>query len=131
MKKYFDDSVGTCWFNTWGVPRTISYEPEAISGATGWDFTSEEMLLVGERLMNLERVFNVRRGLTPDDDYDVSPRLLEPPPSGRAKGKSIGPHLKGMVMEYYRLMGWDEKTGKPLRSTLKRVGLEDLIQDIW
>jgi aldehyde:ferredoxin oxidoreductase len=131
MKKYFEDSSGTCWFNTWGVPRTINYEPEALSGATGWDFTSEEMLLAGERLMNLERAFNVRRGLTPADDYDISPRLLEPPPSGLAKGKSIKPHLKAMVMEYYRLMGWDEKTGKPLRSTLKRVGLEDVIQDIW
>jgi len=34
-------------------------------------------------------------------------------------------------MEYYRLSGWDEKTGKPWRTTLERVGLEDEIKDIW
>jgi len=31
----------------------------------------------------------------------------------------------------YRLLGWDEKTGKPLKSTLKKVGLEEYIKDIW
>jgi aldehyde:ferredoxin oxidoreductase len=36
-----------------------------------------------------------------------------------------------MVNEYYRLMGWDEKTGKPWRNTLKRLGLEEIIKDMW
>ena len=36
-----------------------------------------------------------------------------------------------MVKQYYRLMGWDEKTGKPWRSTLKSVGLEHVGDDIW
>lgn len=34
-------------------------------------------------------------------------------------------------MEYYRLMGWDEKTGKPWRSTLNRLNLEDMAKDLW
>ena len=130
-KKYWDDCHGTCWFSTWGVPGSLTYSAEAVSAVTGWDFTSEEALMVGERLVNLERVFNIRRGLTPADDYEVSPRMVEPPPSGKAKGKSMAPYVKWMVMEVYRLMGWDEKTGKPWRSTLKRCGLEDLIKDIW
>lgn len=131
MKKYWDDSTGVCWFATWGVPNALVYTSEAVSAVVGWDFTPEDALLVGERLMNLERAFNIRRGLTPADDIEVSPRLLEPPSAGLAKGRSLAPHLRGMVMEYYRAMGWDEKTGKPLRSTLRRVGLEEIIQDIW
>jgi len=130
-KKFWDDSNGTCWFATWGVPGVLGFSTAAVNAVTGWDFTPEEALMLSERLVNLERVFNVRRGLTPADDYDVSPRLVEAPPSGKAKGKAMAPYVKGMVMEYYRLSGWDEKTGKPWRTTLERVGLEDEIKDIW
>ncbi|MDW8045248.1 MAG: aldehyde ferredoxin oxidoreductase C-terminal domain-containing protein [Nitrososphaerota archaeon] len=131
MKKYWEDCIGTCLFATWGVPGALKYAAEAVSAATGWNITQEDALLIGERIMNLERVFNVRRGLTPEDDLDVPPRLLEPPPNGPGKGKSIASYLRGIIMEYYRLMGWDEKTGKPWKSTLRRLDLEDLISDIW
>jgi aldehyde:ferredoxin oxidoreductase len=36
-----------------------------------------------------------------------------------------------MVYDYYRLMGWDAKTGKPLRRTLSDLGLEDVAADLW
>jgi aldehyde:ferredoxin oxidoreductase len=36
-----------------------------------------------------------------------------------------------MVHEYYQRMGWDEKTGKPLISTLMDLGLNEVISDIW
>jgi aldehyde:ferredoxin oxidoreductase len=49
----------------------------------------------------------------------------------RAAGKSIAPYLEGMVRDYYEENGWDRKTGKPLRSTLKRLGLEEFIDDVW
>lgn len=130
-KKYWDDCNGTCWFATWGVPGVLEFSAEAVAAATGWNFTREEALLVGERALHLERAFNVMRGLTPIDDMEVSPRLVEAPPKGIAEGKPIAPYVKGMVMEVYRLLGWDEKTGKPLRSTLRRVGLEDIIPDVW
>jgi len=130
-KKYWDDCNGTCWFATWGVPGAVKFTSGAVAAVTGWDFTPEEALLVGERIVNLERVFNIRHGLTPEDDYNVSPRIVEAPPSGKAAGKAMAPYVKWMVMEVYRLMGWDEKTGKPLISTLKKVGLEDCIEDIW
>ncbi len=81
--------------------------------------------------MHLERAFNFRHGLRPEDDLEVAKRVIEAPPDGRAAGISIGPHLKGMVEEYYRLMGWDPKTGKPFISTLKGVGLDDVVKDLW
>ena len=36
----------------------------------------------------------------------------------------------GMLKEYYQLRGWDEKTGLPTRETLKKLGMEDMIQAI-
>jgi len=89
------------------------------------------MFEAGFRVMHLERAFNLRHGLKPEDDWTVTPRLVDPPLDGPAKGKSMKPHLVGMVKEYYRLMGWDEKSGKPWKSTLVNAGLEDVIADLW
>jgi len=63
--------------------------------------------------------------------YIGCPRFLEPPPKGPGKEHDIRKHVKWMVKKYYRLMGWDEKTGKPLRSTLRRLGLDFIIKDLY
>ena len=96
---------------------------KAISLATGWDgFDAEEALAVGERLINMQRIIAIKRGFTSADEFDVSDRLLEAPTEGKAAGKTIKPHLKGMVHEYYGHMGWEE-SGRPSAATLERVGL--------
>ncbi|UCF92514.1 MAG: hypothetical protein JSW39_30340 [Desulfobacterales bacterium] len=129
--KYMRDANGTCGFMTWNIGGSTEIVREAINAVTGWDMTTEELVDVGERMMQLERAFNIRQGLTPEDDSNLSPRLLEAPKDGVAAGKSIKPYLQGMLDEYYRLMGWDKKTGKPWRSTLKRFGLDYVADDIW
>ncbi|MCZ7663169.1 MAG: hypothetical protein M5U22_09700 [Thermoleophilia bacterium] len=131
MLKFYNDSVGTCWNSLWGVPRSLQSTTECIAAATGWDFTPEEALTLGERLMNLERVCNLRNGFTKTDDFDIGPRLLQAPTEGRAKGRSIKPFLPGMIDEYYELMGWDVKTGRPYRATLERLGLEEYALFVW
>ena len=104
---------------------------QAISAVTGWDYTEDELWELGDRILQLERAFNVKRGLVPEDDYTAPKRLIEAPVDGRAKGMSIAPYLHGMVMQYYELAGWDKKTGKPWRDTLEKVGLEDVAKDLW
>ena len=124
-KKYWDDSIGVCWRGTWAYDGGLTYAAESVSTATGWDISPEEAILIGERIINLERIFNITRGYTPQNDFDISPRLLEPPPSGRAKGKTIAPYLQDMINEFYSLMGWEIKSGKPSLNTLQRIGLEN------
>lgn len=130
-KMWAADSVGVCWFAVWGVKGGAGLVAEALSAATGWDFTEEEGLRVGERVATMERAFALERGLTPEDDYVLSDRLFEAPKYGPVKGKSIRPHLEGMVREYYELRGWDRKTGKPWKSTLNDLGLGHLSESIW
>ncbi len=125
------DSTGMCWFGVWGVKGGGDLVAEAIAAATGWDFTKKEGLKVGARVITMERVFALQRGLKPEDDYLLSERLFEPPKYGPLKGKSIKPYLEGMVREYYELRAWDRKTGKPWRSTLEDLGLGDLSESIW
>ncbi|MFI5385782.1 MAG: aldehyde ferredoxin oxidoreductase family protein [Fimbriimonadales bacterium] len=129
--KFMRDTNGTCGFMTWNVPGSTEIVREAVNAVTGWDLTTDEVVDVGERIMNLERAFNVRRGLTPEDDYNLSPRLLEAPKDGRQAGKPLAPYIRSMIDDFYNLMGWDKKTGKPWRDTLKRFGLNDVARDLW
>lgn len=129
--KFMEDCIGICWFATWGLPGVLDLASRAISAATGRKCSPEELVEVGERVMHLERAFNIRHGLTPDDDHNVPKRLVEAPQDGRAAGLSIAPHLQWMIDEYYKLMGWDAKTGKPMRKTLERFDLAHVARDLW
>jgi aldehyde:ferredoxin oxidoreductase len=126
IKKLWEDCLGICWFAAWGVQDVTKLAPKALAEAVGWDdFTTEEAMAAGERVVNLMRIVYAQRGFKKSDEFDVSPRLLEPPASGRAKGKSIAPFLPTMVDEYYRQMGWEVETGMPTRPTLARLQLEE------
>lgn len=127
LEKLFSDSVGVC---TIFAGISIDRHLEALSAVTGWDISRNEAETIGERGVNLIRSYNIRNGLTPCDDWP-SPRLLEPPPDGGAKGAQGKYKLKGMILDYYRRMGWDEVSGKPWRNTLTRLGLEDVARDLW
>ncbi|MBU1207954.1 MAG: hypothetical protein KKH04_13660 [Proteobacteria bacterium] len=129
--KFLNDSTGTCMLITSGFKGALSLTAETLTAVTGWEWSTDEMYEIGERVMQLERAFNVRHGLKPEDDWNVSDRTVSAPPDGPAKGMSIKPNLEGMVKEYHRLMGWDAQTGKPHISTLKRIGLDDVIKDLW
>jgi len=131
VRKLWDDSNGVCWFVALGVPNVTTHSTRALMAVTGWqDFTREEAWTVGERVINLCRLFSVRRGHTPAHDLDYGGRLLEAPPGGVAKGQTVAPYLKDMLREYYELMGWDPETGKPRQETLERLGLGEYYKDI-
>ena len=65
----------------------------------------------------------MKRGLTIESDLDIGQRLLDAPTEGPAKGKTIAPHLRELIKEYYECMGWDRETGKPTPETLKKLDL--------
>jgi aldehyde:ferredoxin oxidoreductase len=125
--KLFQDSLGVCWFGF----ATMNTMVKAYTALTDWPLSVDEAYVIGERIANLQRAFNVRHGFKPKFDLDVSPRLLEPPPDGGAKGKTIAPYLEDMVKEYNRLMDWDWETGRPSKNKLKELGLEDVSKDLW
>ena len=123
----FEDSLGVCRFNG---RMNLVLESEAVSAITGWDFTPEEAKTVGLRAANLMRAFNTRAGITREMDRP-SARYGSTPVDGPSKGQSIMLHLEQMLENYYDLMGWDKETGKPLPETLKKLGLEHVVKDLW
>jgi aldehyde:ferredoxin oxidoreductase len=128
IRKVFIDALAVCSFTI--PPPQLTNLLEAFDAVTGRRISFEEAMTIGERILNVQRCFNIRHGLTPEDD-DLAERLLTAPSGGPAQGISVKPHLKGMVREYYQLMGWDIKTGKPLRNTLRRLGLDKEKKDMW
>jgi len=110
------DSSGTCLFTTFGIGLPeLAAEYRA---CVGEDCTDEEFLLKGERVWNLEKLFNIAAGVEKDT---LPPRLLrEALPSGPAAGKVA--ELAVMLTEYYQTRGWDVE-GTPTAEKLKELAI--------
>ncbi|MBW1999250.1 MAG: aldehyde ferredoxin oxidoreductase family protein, partial [Deltaproteobacteria bacterium] len=84
-----------------------------LSSATGQEQFLDPafLLLVGERVVNLERMFNYREGFDRKDDVYPSRFTEEPLPDGPATGQVFEADL--LLRDYYRVRGWDTETGIP------------------
>ncbi|WP_054849465.1 aldehyde ferredoxin oxidoreductase family protein [Vulcanisaeta sp. JCM 14467] len=91
------------------------------NAAFGWDLTPEDVLTIGERIFNVERLHWVREGKWVKDE--LPPRMREPIPDGPAKGHTASKMFDEGIKVYYKLRGWVD--GKPTRDTLKKLGLEE------
>ena len=118
-----------------GICRMVNRDNFAImtqevNASTGWDVTWDEIAEVGMRAVNMLRAFSVRHGYTTDEEIP-SARYASAPPDGPFQGRSFMAVREEMLDIYYQGMGWDRMTGKPLPETLKKLGLEHIIPDMW
>ncbi len=114
----FTDATGICLFST------MAMGPDAlmnlVNEAMGFDIGPDEMQRIGERIWNLERLFNSKAGFSRKDDA-LPPRMLnEPLTEGAAKGHTVP--LEQMLTEYYHERGWDAD-GQPTKEKLAQLGL--------
>jgi len=112
------DSAGLCVFTTFAW--TLEDIAPQVDGACEGGWTVDKMLEVGERIWNLERDFNLRAGMTPDQDTLPARLLKDAANVGPAKGRVND--LGEMLPEYYQLRGWGED-GIPSDETRARFGL--------
>lgn len=129
------DSLGLCLFtSTWWSPELLDPEDYArlYSAATGREIDGKELMLAGERIHNVEKAFNVRHaGFCRQDDYPPKRFMEEPVKSGLAEGEFLRREdWDRMLDEYYELHGWEKKTGWQRRDQLKRLGLEEVADDL-
>lgn len=112
------DSSGACLFSTFGIGADEL--AEMLSTLTGVDYPTEVFLKTGERIWNLERLWNLKAGLTSKDDTLPVRMLKDPIKSGPSKGHVN--KLDKMLPEYYQLRGWDAN-GVPSKEKLKELAL--------
>jgi aldehyde:ferredoxin oxidoreductase len=115
------DSLVACKFANIAVAE--EYFARALTALTGINFPTGELIQAGERIWNMERLYNLREGFTRADDT-LPPRLLEEPAGGASEGWVS--HLEPMLVEYYRARGWDEN-GVPKPAKLEELRLIDLV----
>lgn len=124
-RRILEDSLAVCVL----ANQDLKMEVEAVNAATGFDFTLEEAMDVGRRAVNVLRLFNFRHGLTKAMEMP-SERYGSVPMDGPHAGKAIMPHWEQMRSNYYKRMGWDPETGKPLPETLEALGLGHMLADL-
>ncbi|HEU4340260.1 MAG TPA: aldehyde ferredoxin oxidoreductase N-terminal domain-containing protein [Candidatus Binatia bacterium] len=128
--RQFTGIFGGCWFAQMNQkPDGLNSIVDSFNAITGWNLTMDDALEAGHRSMILQSLFGTQRGWIADFDWqDVGARFLEPIPDGKYKGFTIAKWLPDLVHEYYRLSGRHEKTGRPFRDTLVRLGLEEFME---
>jgi aldehyde:ferredoxin oxidoreductase len=112
------DSSGICVFTNAMIPP--EHLAEMIDAACEGDWSLDKLHLVGERIWNLERRFNLAAGFSKADDSLPERTVTEAAKAGAGKGEVAD--LSQMLHEYYGLRGWDED-GVPLTETLARLNL--------
>ncbi len=111
------DSMGHCLFTSFvmGAPEYAA----VLNAAVGTNYTPEELLLAGERIYNIERLFNKAAGMKPEDDCLPKRLTNEPIKNGPSKGEIS--HIDVTLPEYYKVRGWENAF--PTQETLVRLGL--------
>jgi aldehyde:ferredoxin oxidoreductase len=119
------DTLDVCQFvfgAGWQLYDTLELV-NLVNAVTGWNFSIEELLRLGERKINMMRIFNLREGI--DSRQDKLPNKLKLKLTG---GPTDGVFVDEQEFEeakriYYKRAGWDEETGIPRIETLDRMGL--------
>jgi len=122
------NASGVCLFGY--LSTHVQFVPEFLAAVTGWAFTVDDMLLVGERIANIRQAFNVREGINavaraiPKRAYGIPPL-----PDGPTAGITV--QIEQMLREHLEEMGWTQDAAVPRRQVLERLGLEDIARDLW
>ncbi len=124
------DILGICKFMMY-MGLTLDHFAKIISALTNWNIDGKELLKIGERVINLQKLFNIREGFKYEDDL-LPERMKEIPAFGDYKDQErcAISNYEEMLKEYYEERGWDKKTGEPLKEKLKELGLDWFIEEV-
>ncbi len=122
------NSLVTCMFGSATMFLMVGFGPstysEILNKITGWNTTYDELMQIGERVFNLQRLFNYRlKGWDYRDDTFADKRAYEPAQVGIFKGKAVP--WNEVLKEYYSIRGWSEK-GLPTKEKLRELQIENL-----
>lgn len=127
------DCLGLCTFFTLsrGYLLNSTVSTDLYNQATGSDFSIADLVQAGERIINLERAYNIREGATRKDDTIPARLLNEPVPDGIHAGmRTDQTQLDIMLDEYYDVRKWDKKTGWPFKESLERLDLQEIKEQL-
>jgi aldehyde:ferredoxin oxidoreductase len=114
------DSAIQCSFA--GLYFGVDLLVDLLEAITGHLWPEDELVRAGERILNLERLLNVREGVDRNLDRLPNRLLTEPLADGPKKGSTVP--LEDLKDAFYEAAGWDKRTGHPSLKTLERLDLD-------
>ena len=127
------ESLVTCRFPWIELGFELEWYPRFLKAATGIEMTLNDLFTVGDRIYNLIRAFWVREYKTEwskAKDYPPARWFDEPITKGPCKGATLNREKYDIMLQwYYKKRGWDHR-GIPTENTLKKLGLEDVAQEL-
>ena len=112
------DSLGLCLFTSFAIDAD-DYK-DMFNAIVGEDWTTEKLLEAGDRIWNIERMYNLKAGIQPQEDKLPNRLLEEPIPDGPSKGHVH--RLSELLPQYYKERGWSED-GIPTGAKLAQLGI--------
>lgn len=113
--------LGVCLFASITLAVKGSTWTGLYNAVTGLNMSTDQMLKAAERVINLERIFNINEGFDREDDYLPQRLIKEKAPDGLGKGEVV--KMDVVLADFYKTMEWDIKTGVPKKSKLKELDL--------
>lgn len=127
------EALTTCRLPWVEVGFELDWYPRYLKAATGLTLTMEDLHPVADRIYNLARAFWVREfGQNWSSNMDMVPNrwFTEPLTRGPLKGAKLDKvKYETMLQMYYEKRGWDNR-GIPTKSTLNKLGLPDVAQQL-
>jgi aldehyde:ferredoxin oxidoreductase len=103
------DSLVICKFLRKCFEDFYGEAAELLGKVTGWSCSAAELERTGARIHTVKKLFNMREGWTPQDDWLPERLLSEKLPTGVARGVGLtSEELRQMIQSYYRARGWDD-----------------------
>jgi len=122
------DILNTCKFMM-DAGITLEHLADLFSAVTGWELSGQDLMAVGEKVLNLQRMFNMREGLGRKDDR-LPERITNLPDFGYYENELLCKieNFDAMLHDYYEARKWNPKTGVPSKEKLEQLELDNHIQ---
>lgn len=121
------NAAGLCMFGYLSYPWQAI--PDQLAAVTGHEYDMQAIIDTGVRIFTMRHAFNLREGINPLE-RNMPARLIGDPPLKEGNVKDITVDYKTLATEFLQELGWDTKTTVPTEDTLRRLGMDFLIDDM-
>ena len=102
-----------------------------VNAAAGWNLSERDFIEIGERIETIRHSFNLREGLKPLIDFKPAARTLGHPPLTAGPTAGVSLDMDVFAKEFYDEYGWDYKSGMPRKISLRMLGLDNVMKELY
>ena len=129
VNTHFLNVTGLCHFGRW--PESEELMVGVFKAVTGWDYSWDDMLKTGERIVDMRHVFNLREGIC-ELNWKVPPRIIGNPPQTVGPLAGVTADIDAQIYWGMGYLDWDRFTTKPSKAKLLSLGgMDDVAKELW